>query len=66
MSLPHEQDDDLPFFDESIYKEEDHPELMYICCTCNKLLDPAFEQWICTACMHYDSIAYKHNENHPD
>jgi hypothetical protein len=55
------EDEDLPsHFDESIYKPEDKPEEMYICSVCSKLLEPAWEQWICNFCMNYDSHAYKY------
>ena len=40
--------------------EEDKPEEMYICSVCSKLLEPAWEQWICNFCMSYDSHAYKY------
>ena len=55
------ENEDLPHhFDESIYKPEDKPEEMYICSVCSKLLEPAWEQWICNFCMNYDSHAYKY------
>jgi len=60
------EDDDLPpHFDESIYEPEDNPELMFICSVCSKLLDPDYEQWICSSCFMSDSHAYRYAVN-PD
>ena len=55
-----EEEELPPHFDESIYEPEDKPEEMYICSVCSKLLEPAWEQWICNFCMSYDSHAYKY------
>jgi hypothetical protein len=43
-----------------MFKPEDKTEEMYICSVCSKLLEPAWEQWICNFCMNYDSHAYKY------
>ncbi len=51
------------------YDENDDSESMYICAVCSKLLDPNWEDWICSSCFMSDAYAYRHavnpNEN-PD
>jgi hypothetical protein len=55
--------DDERGFDESIHEEDEQKDQMFICSVCKKLLDPDWEQWICSSCFMSDSYAYKYAIN---
>lgn len=56
-----DKDDNEQGFDESIH--EDDTDDMFICSVCSKLLDPDWEQWICSSCFISDSYTYKYAIN---